>query len=256
MKRLFRPVLVSFRRWILSTTLWPVRWYYRSVWQPKPGSLEQNLDQLARSEPNFQFIQVGANDGFQNDPLCKFIKAYGWRGLCFEPQPLAYSQLQKLYRRDQVSPIHAAISDKNGQQDLYRISFTNQRWASGLSSFDRSHLQRQIDSGFVAAKCKKYGITPPSDQSSWISSEPVPTVTFDEILSRHQVAQLHLLHIDTEGFDYEIFKLFPFDQISPKVVLIETAHLTQADQDSLKGSLTKMGYSLTQFGVDLWAQKG
>lgn len=235
---------------------WPVASYYRFVWKPKPGSLEECLDQFAQSNPNLQFIQVGANDGFQNDPLCKFIKAYGWKGLCFEPQPLAYKQLTKLYRKDLANPIHAAISNTIGQQDLYRISFTSQRWASGLSSFDRDHLQRQIDSGFVTSKCKKYGITPPLDQNSWISSEPVATVTFQEMCRRHQITYLHLLHIDTEGFDFEIFKLFPFDQIAPKAVLIETAHLSQVDKERLEDSLTGMGYSLTQFGVDLWAQKG
>lgn len=256
MKRLFRPILVSFRRWILSTMKSPVSWYYRFAWKPTPGSLEGCLDKFARSQPNLQFIQVGANDGFQNDPLCKFIKAYGWKGICFEPQPLAFSQLKKLYRKDQVIPIHAAISDTIGQQDLYRISFTDQRWASGLSSFDRSHLQRQIDTGFVTAKCKKYGITPPLDQNSWISSESVTTVTFHQILKKNQITDLHLLHIDTEGFDYEIVKLFPFDQTSPTAILIETAHLSEDDTYSLQESLTTMGYSLTQFGVDLWAQKG
>lgn len=235
---------------------WPVSRYYRFIWKPKPGSLEERLDQFARTHPHLRFIQVGANDGFQNDPLCKFIKAYDWKGLCFEPQPLAFSQLKQLYRNDQVIPIHAAISDTQGQQELYRISFTDQRWASGLSSFERSHLQRQIDSGFVAAKCKKYGIIPPINQDSWISTVAVTTVTFKEVLTSNQITDLQLLHIDTEGFDYEIFKLFPFEQIKPEIVLIETAHLSQPDQDSLKDSLTKGGYNLTQYGVDLWAQKG
>lgn len=256
MKQLFRPILVSFRRWILSTMKSPVAWYYRAVWKPKPGSLEECLERFAQAQPRLQFIQVGANDGFQNDPLCKFIKAYDWKGICFEPQPLAYRQLKKLYRKDQVSPVQAAISDTIGQQDLYRISFTTQRWASGLSSFDRSHIQRQIDSGFVASKCKKYGMIPPADQDSWISTVPVATVTFQHIFTEYQITDLHLLHIDTEGFDYEIFKLFPFDQITPQAILIETAHLSPSDKGSLEDSLRGMGYTLTQFGVDLWAQKG
>lgn len=256
MKRFLRPFLVSFRRWVLSTLRQPVKWYYLFLWKPKPDSLEEKLHQLANSEAKLVFIQVGANDGFQNDPLCKFIKTYDWQGLCFEPQPLAYQQLQKLYRKDKVTPIHAAISAAVGSQDLFRISFSTQRWASGLSSFDRSHLQRQIDSGFVELKCKKYGITPPKDQNTWISADSVKTVTFEQMLSQHEITDLHLLHIDTEGFDYEIFKLFPFQQIHPRVVLIETAHLASEDENRLQNDLTKMGYSLTQFGVDLWAQKG
>lgn len=256
MKRFFRPILVSFRRWILSTMKWPVSRYYRLIWKPKTGSLEEKLDILAKSQPDLTFIQVGANDGFQNDPLCKFIKAYDWKGICFEPQPFAHGQLTTLYRKDRVTPINAAISTKTGQQDLYRISFTNQRWASGLSSFDKSHLQSQIDSGYVEAKCSKYGITPPADRHTWISAVPVQTVTFQQMLSQYDMKALHLLHIDTEGFDYEIFKLFPFDQISPTAVLIETAHLTESDLGELRDSLTNTGYQLTQFGVDLYAQKG
>lgn len=256
MKRLFRPVLVSFRRWILSTMKWPVSNYYRIFWKPRVGSLEETLCTLAKSQPDLTFIQVGANDGFQNDPLCKFVKAYNWKGLCFEPQPFAHKQLTQLYRKDRVTPINAAISNKPGQQDLYRISFTNQRWASGLSSFDKSHLENQINSGYVEAKCKKYGIIPPIDRHSWILAEPVRTVTFQQMLSQHDITALHLLHIDTEGFDYEIFKLFPFDQISPTAVLIETAHLSESDLGALRDSLMKMEYRLTQFGVDLYGQKG
>lgn len=256
MKRLLRPLFVACRRWVLTSLRKPVAWYYRIIWMPKPGSLEERLHKLAVSHPGLTVIQVGANDGFQNDPLCKFIKTYRWKGLCFEPQPEAYRQLRSLYSRDLVTPIHAAISEREGQQDLYKISFTTQRWASGLSSFDRNHLQQQIDNGYVEGKCQKYGITPPQDRATWITAIPVQTMTFAHAFKQHQLNETDLLHIDTEGFDYEVFKLFPFDHYRPTAVLIETAHLGPTDRESLESDLQKMGYALTQYGVDLWAQKG
>jgi FkbM family methyltransferase len=34
----------------------------------------------------------------------------------------------------------------------------------------------------------------------------VETRTFGELLARHGIQEIHLLHIDTEGYDYEILK--------------------------------------------------
>ena len=55
------------------------------------------LDALLRDLENIKFIQVGSNDGIQNDPLRKYIlNKDTWSGLLIEPVPNIFLNLEKL----------------------------------------------------------------------------------------------------------------------------------------------------------------
>jgi hypothetical protein len=41
----------------------------------------------AAANPEFFFLQVGANDGVRHDPLRQIVLEYHLRGLCVEPLP-------------------------------------------------------------------------------------------------------------------------------------------------------------------------
>ena len=256
MKQQFRSWLIRARRFLYSTFSRQTGWYYRQVWSPKAGTLEEALDAFARRVRDPFVVQVGANDGFQNDPIFKFVKAYDWRGICLEPQPLAFAQLETLYRQNKMTPVQIAIAPSIGVLPLYKLSFTTQRWATGLSSFNRSHLEAQINSGYVATKARKYKVLLPADQQEWIDQIEVATTDFQTLLDKHQATQVDFLHIDTEGFDAEVFRLFPFDSFMPSLILIEIAHLSPDDIQEIEEKLTSMGYQSQRFGVDLLAQKG
>lgn len=244
------------KRWMYSSFSGTTGWYYRQLWSPKQGSLEEALLKFALQKKDPFVVQVGANDGFQNDPLFKFVKAYDWKGICLEPQPLAFSQLNKLYRHNRFTPVNEAIASKVGTLPLYRLSFTDQRWATGLSSFNRAHLEAQIDSGYVAEKAKRYSVSLPYNHADWIEQIEVPTTDFHTLLSVHQASEVDLLHIDTEGFDAEVLRLFPFTSFSPTLILVEVEHLSSSDLSDMESTLTSLGYRLRRFGVDLLAQKG
>ena len=50
---------------------------------------------LSRDQKNVFFVQVGANDGVQSDPINHFVSEYGWRGILVEPQPAIFKKLKK-----------------------------------------------------------------------------------------------------------------------------------------------------------------
>jgi len=62
--------------------------------------LDYILDRyLVENRPDdFFFIQVGAYDGVTGDPICGYIRRYGWRGILLEPQRDVFLLLQKNYR--------------------------------------------------------------------------------------------------------------------------------------------------------------
>ena len=54
--------------------------------------ISKNKDQL------FYFIQVGAHNGLKNDPINKYIRQNGWKGILIEPQKNIFNELKENYK--------------------------------------------------------------------------------------------------------------------------------------------------------------
>lgn len=185
-----------------------------------------------------------------HDPLHKFIKRDGWSGILMEPQPFVFDNfLKKVYAKNKgVYTINAAIGEKDGEAKLYKISFSNERWATGLARFDRSLLEQLINEGRLDYKILKSGIMPPSDKADWIAEETISMRSPDSIFKEYNVRKLDLLMIDTEGFDYEVIKLVNLDKILPKAIIFEDMHLSPSDYAECRALLEKHEYSHKRLG--------
>ena len=66
-----------------------------------------------------------------------------------EPQPIVFKQyLTKIHgKRKEILPINAAVSENNGKPLLYTLAFSKERWATGLSSFNKAVLLEKIKDG-------------------------------------------------------------------------------------------------------------
>lgn len=250
-----KQLAISLRMFLLGKASFLIKWYYNQLWQPKENSLEAEIDQFSKSKNQIYFVQIGSNDGFQHDPLCKFIKRDNWQGLLIEPQQSAFEKLEYIYQSDDVKPLNKAVNEEDCQRKLYKLSFTDARWATGLSSFNRQQLETMIDSGHVARKCEKTGIEPPADRADYISYDMVECVSFDTLFDRHEVEQLDLVHIDTEGFDYQVLRMFPFDRFQPAFLIFEHSHLSDSDYGAAQDLLKAQGYTLRKYGADTLAKK-
>lgn len=258
MKRHIKRLLLRSRISLLASNSSILRLFYHLFWKPKEGSIDEIIDQFSKSikDASLTFIQVGSNDGFQNDPICKFIKRDNWKGALVEPQKVVLPTLSKIYNKNNVEVMGVAISEKVETRTLYKLQISEQRWATGLSSFVKQHIQDQIDSGYVASKIQKYGLSINQPESEWIGEEAVQCTTFEHILStRYFHNGVDLLVIDTEGFDFEILKLFPFSGVKPKMVIYEAANLSDDDLEKSKALLTNAGYSLEAFPPDIVAKR-
>ena len=61
--------------------------------------------------PEFTFVNIGANDGVNSDPVWPFATKHGWRGVCVEPAPAVFELLQANYSPyPRVQTVRAAIS--------------------------------------------------------------------------------------------------------------------------------------------------
>jgi len=256
MKKHFKKFSFAVRRFMVRHGKPVLRFYYRCLWNPTAGSLAAYINDFSKSKAQVHFIQVGSNDGIQHDPLHKFILRDYWSGILTEPQPEAFETLQRLYAGLPVIPLNAAVDNKEKSRTLYRISFTRQRWASGLSSFNRSQIDNVIESGYVDKRCKKEGIIPPADKKEYIEEIKVACYSFDEILQLEPVKEgVDLLHVDTEGYDFEILKQYNFVSSKPGMVIFEHSHLSETDYAAAVSMLESFGYKTTRLSSDTVATK-
>ena len=199
-------------------------------------------------------LQIGANDGFDNDPIHKFIMRYGWSGLLIEPQPKVFNKyLKKTYSKfPQISLLNAALSKDVSEKTLYVISFSDHRWATGLSRFDKETFSELIDNGYIARQAQMQGVDLPDSTKDYFASMKVRSVDFDSILHKYNIDKVDFLQIDSEGYDFEILKLFPLNKTKPRFINLEYSHFDEKTKKECDQLLTKNNYKCVQVDFDLF----
>lgn len=82
---------------------------------------------------------------------------------------------------------------------------------------------------------------------------PVPTISVARLLQKHSISKITLLQIDTEGYDFEILKMFLAAQALPDVVNFERVNLSFRDRQDSGLLLVEHGYRFIDVGIDTLA---
>jgi len=226
--------------------------FHKYFYTPKEGSLSFFLDNFSKANIGLTVVQVGANDGYDRDPFVKFIKRDKWQGILIEPQRYVFETfLKKLYKNsDLITPYNYALDYNNGSRTMYKLSFSNARWATGLTTFDREVLERAIDSGLVGRNAEKSGIELPKKRENFITEEVIETIKPKDLLNKNNITKIDLLAIDTEGFDFEILKMFDIPSIKPRAIIYENMILSDKDKILAINYLENTGYQTKDIEKD------
>ena len=229
--------------------------YYKHFYKPKAGSLGEFIDYFSQRNPGLKVVQVGANDGFNHDPIHKFIRRDKWEGVLLEPQPTVFEKyLKKLHRNTKgIHTINAALDYENGSRPIYKLAVSESRWATGLSSFNRSMLDKAVESGHIDRQLRKEGKPLPPKKEDYIQEVPVPCITSETLLEKYKIGKPDFLQIDTEGFDYEIIKMFNIPKVKPRVIVYENHNLSSKDKQECREFLQAEGYRLKDYAGDTLA---
>lgn len=227
--------------------------YYRHLFRPEPGTLAALISAYSkRVGDGFTVIQVGANDGISHDPIHKFIRRDNWDGVLLEPQKQVFERrLSKLYERhDDVNVLNAALGPRDGTTTLFKIGFSEARWATGLATFERPILEAAFESGYVARRCAKEGTSLPENPADHIVEEAVDVISPSTLLARFGIERIDLLMIDTEGFDYVVIKMFGIAATRPGMIIFEHVHLPEPACDECLALLRRNGYEVRRYGAN------
>jgi FkbM family methyltransferase len=217
---------------------------------PFLNSLELILQNYLQHNPDLVFMQIGSHDGSSADPICHLVQQYHWRGLLVEPQPAVFEQLKQTYQHEpQLIFENALIGYEDGLATLYTIRDDNSSlpfWLSQSASLNREIVKSTLCYWKQTRKLEAI----PDDYESLIEEVLLPSITVKTVLSKHNIAGVDLLIIDTMGFDFEILKMFPFETCKPAIIHFEHLMMPVADQQACFQFLANLGYGLTQVAQD------
>lgn len=205
--------------------------------------LEQVVFALSRALPEATFVQVGAHDGTQLDPLREAILGSRWRGVMVEPVPYVFERLALRYGdHPRLALENVAIADADGTRPFHLLRQAEHddesvwRWYDALGSFKREVVMSHEH------------LVP--DIAERIESIDVPCVTFDTLCARHRLDPVDVVQIDTEGYDREVLELIDVPRLRPCLVLYEHLHLDAASCAAADDLMAGHGFRRVSDGMD------
>jgi FkbM family methyltransferase len=192
------------------------------------------------------FVKVGANDGIGDDPCSDiFLADPAWSGVLIEPVPYCFERLKKNFPdTGRFAFEQIAVGSPAGEAPFYfvdpkaRDTMPNwEDWFDKLGSFDRNHILKHAN-----------GVLEP-----YIVAGRVPVLPLTEVLVRHGLKHVHLLHIDAEGYDYEVLKTLDFSRFAPLTIFIEHFHLSAEQKREMLQFLARHGYAVHDCISDYFA---
>jgi FkbM family methyltransferase len=201
----------------------------------EPATIGGILGAFSSKRDNFFFVQIGAYDGRECDPIHAFVHRRRWKGILVEPQPDAFERLRRNYAGgpDLIFE-NVAIADREGSLPLYRLRDEFAHLFKGdhrmMSSFDPEHVIKHL--------------TKQVDPRDALQSIQVRCLTLSGLLAKYGVHKLDLLQIDAEGCDYQILKMVDFGNIKPKIICFEHVHLGAIEKGECIQLLVSQNYKV------------
>ena len=220
--------------------------YFLSLFsRNKKKEIDNFLENYFNSAEDKTVIQIGANDGIQNDPIRKFLKYPGnYKAVLIEPIPYYVKRLKKLYKyRKDIKIIKAAVGSENKEKKLYFIlpkvaNLMNgegplNNWAHGQGSFKLETIVYLIKQN--SFRGKKYRNNIPFFISS-ITQVKTKIIKTENILLPNN--DNLLLIVDVQGYEFEVLKGINWNY-PPRYLMLED---DQSKSDKLISFLNKKNF--------------
>lgn len=219
----------------------------RAVWTQSSPPDQIFLRKFAKIIPDACFIQIGSNDGVRLDPLRAQLRRTQWHGVMIEPVPHIFERLCENCREyaDRVTFKNVAIASQDGILPFYFLSPAEPEERGTLPEF------YDMLGSFNKEVILSHAPYIPRIEDRLVAVD-VEALSFDSLCKQLHIHELDLLHIDAEGYDYEILKNIDFNVYQPTVLIYEHHHLSSTDSDRCAQRLQSYGYDIVPYGMDSW----
>lgn len=150
------------------------------------------------------FVDIGANDGVSLSNSYFFERFRCWRGLCIEPIPAIFQQLQK--NRSCIC-VHGCIGPTPGEREFLWVKGPCEMFSGFPESFSDRHRRRISESLAEVGGSTETII--------------VPTYRLGDLLDKHGMSQIDYCSIDTEGGELGILQSIDFKRYQIDYLTVE-----------------------------------
>lgn len=183
-------------------------------------------EEIFRGQRGGVFVDIGAYDGSKYSNTRFFEEQRGWTGVCIEPLPDAFEQLQKNRR---CACMRACIGARDGECKFLHVQSPQVDTAmlSGVvDQYDARHLDR------VRGEVVRFGGS--------LTEIAVTMRTLQSVLKELKIKNVSFISLDTEGSELAILRSFDPGSFGVRCLLVENNY---ADQQ-IEAVLRDRGYQL------------
>ena len=194
---------------------------------------------MPENKIDYDFIEIGTSNFHALIMDCSDDTV----GLSIEP---LQKYLDDLPNKPNVTKVAAAISDQDGEIDIYNIPLVNihkhnlPKWVKGTNSVSKPHEYARQQLGEEL-------------YDSIVSIDKVPTMSWETLISKYNIRSVDYLKIDTEGHDHVILKSY-FEECDKNPKLFANKILFEYNETSDKVALDSIISTLTNYEVEYLEQ--
>jgi FkbM family methyltransferase len=215
----------------MSTKLWRIKGLLQTLTNsPKLNRKILNSFLSKMAKENCFFIEIGANDGIEGDPIYKFVKKFQLAGIYIEPQKKVFDKLVNNFRNfKNVHFENIAVSKQEGTIDLF-IPKSTEQVKENITSLMASTSKDKGNLGYFGS----------------FEIEQVESKPFSYLVDKYNLrAKKNIfLLIDIEGNEKELIESIDFTTCKPKYIFFEHVHMTYDSHLNLNNFLIALGYSI------------
>ena len=224
------------------------RIYSRLLWKIFPDKMDRILLEFARSQnTSVKVIQIGACDGLSFDPLHKYFREFGWKGILIEPNPIYFQELIRNYSKIKSINLvfeNIGISDRTEELTIHYpaksgAGFRYRNFYKLLGTFDEN-LYRKLKAEYSLIE---------------FNAQTIRCENINALIERHDYFDCDILYSNAEGFDGRIILSIDYSRIKPKIMVFESKFLTDPEYIAICKILTEYGYSVIENGDRMIARR-
>lgn len=205
-----------------------------------PAALKAFISAIPKTFSSGTWLQIGANTldplghTYQvEDPLLQYLPLFdAYRKVLVEPIPPLFEKLKNNTKHmPNTELVNAAIvADHSANKSVTMYCPPAEEmvdWLVGICSLDESVIKRGGKSGIS-------------------QKHEVPALTTSSLLRAHNIQDVKVVMIDTEGFDVKILKMLPFHKpnFRPELVVFENTEISLDEHQEGKDFLRSHCYFL------------
>ena len=164
---------------------------------------------------DYGLVSIGSHTGIW---LKEELKNYNiHKNILIEPVPYNIAELKENIKEYKNIIIEeSAVSDKDETVPFYHlkknsINKLKKHWATGIGSFDKSHLLNHRNKRFLITE----------DDIEKIN---IDCISFENLINKYSIESIEKLMLDVEGAEFKILDSLNFKKTKIKQILFEKKH--------------------------------